>query len=89
MDKNEKALQELMQGIAYYIKQTIAHSSITSIETGLIVSTGTEEGYKIKLNNLAYDNIKALNGAIFGVNDTVKVVIPNGNYNEMFILGKI
>jgi hypothetical protein len=89
MDKNEKALQELMQGIAYYIKQTIEHSNITAIETGLIVSTGTDEGYKVKLNNLTYDNIKALNGAIFGVNDTIKVVIPNGNYNDMFILGKI
>ena len=56
---------------------------------GLIVSEGTEEGYKISINFVTYDNILSIGELTLAANDTVVIVAPNGETNNMFILGKL
>lgn len=88
MNKNERAIEELQKGIENYIKYAIEPYS-KQFGTALIISNGTNVGYKIKWNNKQYDNILSLNKLTLSTNDTIIVVSPNGQTNNIFILGKL
>lgn len=89
MNKEEQAYKQLKKGIEVFVKQAIEKAPITRVDNAIIISNGTREGYKIKINFVEYDNIKVLNGVSLSANDIVKIIVPNGNMNNMFILGKI
>lgn len=86
-NKIKKAIEELEKGIEIAFKRITKLTK--QIETGIIISVGTNEGYKINLNNIEYDNILSINGVTLNENDTAIVVMPNGQINNMFILGKL
>ncbi len=78
----------LVTGINRSIKDNNNSFDITKTALVTAVSTATT-GYSIKLDGVTYANIKVLNGESLSVNNTVVVCIPQGNYNNMFILGKL
>lgn len=71
------------------IKGLISKANFDKTETAIILEVKAGNFYKIKFNNIVYDNIRTLSGNTFTVNETVKVLIPQNNYNQMFILGKL
>jgi len=88
MNKNERAKLELQKGIEVLVDR--AFKSISKqFTTGIIVSNGTNQGYKVNVNKEEFDNILSLNGITLSSNNTVVVVYPNGQENNMFILGKL
>ena len=88
LDKNEIAVDEINKGIQIAIKKAISPYQ-NQFMNGLIVSEGTEEGYKISINFVTYDNILSIGELTLVANDTVVIVAPNGETNNMFILGKL
>ena len=88
MNKNERAKEELQKGIAIAVNSAIEPYS-KQFGTALIISNGTNVGYKIKWNTKQYDNILSLNKLTLSANDTVAIIVPNGQTNNMFILGKL
>ena len=88
LDKNEIAVDELNKGIQIAIKKAISPYQ-NQFMNGLIVSTGTDEGYKVSINSIVYDNILSIGELTLAANDTVVIVAPNGETNNMFILGKL
>ena len=86
MDKAQKAYDELKKGIQNYIKISLDNVPMDKTFTALIKSYGEEEGtYNIILNNTEYKNVPSLGGTCI-INETVRVMIPQNNYTNMFIL---
>jgi len=71
-----------------YVGLSIEKAPFDQCYTAIIMATSTT-GYTIKLNNKLYYNIGTLSSSSHVINDTVKVMIPNNQYNNMFILGKL
>lgn len=90
MDKNQIAMQELQKGVDNAIKQAINNAPFDKTEIGKIVYVNSTDGtYNVELNKITYENIDTLNKMSFIINDMVKIMIPQNNYNNMFIYGKI
>ena len=90
MNKNQIAMQELQKGVDNAIKQAINNAPFDKTEIGKIVYVNSTDGtYNVELNKITYENIDTLNNMSFNINDMVKVMIPQNNYNNMFIYGKI
>ena len=74
---------ELEKGILRYVDNSIENAPYTQVYTGLIKSSGVD-GYTISLNGVEYANVPSK--GTFLANDTVRVVVPNNQYSNMFIL---
>ncbi|MBQ0112206.1 MAG: hypothetical protein KBT03_03660 [Bacteroidales bacterium] len=84
MDKNEIAYQQLLQGIQEYTQECLDNGGYDKTYTAIIKSV-TTQGYTILLNGQTYENIKTIGGTCV-VNETVKVIVPQNNFSNMFIL---
>lgn len=88
MDKEKKAYDELCKGIQIAVNSAVDKLPVTKISNAIVVAKDSVEGYNIKLDGILYNQVSALDiGKTFVANQVVVVVIPNGNYNNMFILG--
>ena len=76
---------ELEKGIIRYVDSSIENAPNTHVYTGLIKSSSVD-GYTIDLNGVEYTNVPSK--GTFSVNDTVRVVIPDNQYSNMFILAE-
>ena len=74
---------ELEKGILRYVDNSIENAPYTQVYTGLIKSSGVD-GYTVNLNGVEYTNVPSK--GTFLTNDTVRVVVPNNQYSNMFIL---
>ena len=79
---------ELEKGIYRYVDSAISNAPYTIIQTGLIIAS-TADGYTVRVGNTEYTNVGTLSETSHADNDTVKVCIPNNQYSNMFILGKL
>lgn len=71
------------------IKRLNNNLSFNKLERGIIEEININ-GYAIKINNILYRGIKAVSqNTSINVGDVVIVLIPNNQYTQMFILGKI
>ena len=84
MNKNEKAKIELQKGIEIAIQKAINDAPFDKIETGIIKGV-TNNGYTVLINKVLYYNIKTIGGSCI-INEVVKVVTPQNQSNNMFIL---
>lgn len=81
----KKAIEELKKGIALYVEKLLNEAPFDKTVTGIIKDIGTlPNTYNIVINGVEYNNI--LSYDTHNANDTVKVLIPQNNYNNMFIL---
>ena len=74
---------ELEKGIFNYVDKVVQDAPYTQIYTGVIKSFGVN-GYTVLLNGVEYPNVPSKGS--FLTNETVKVVIPNNQFSNMFIL---
>lgn len=86
-EKDKIAYEQLLQGIQSYVKKCIEENNRDITTTGIISSIDDEDGllYTVKLDNVEYSNIETIGGTC-KLNETVKIMIPQGQYNNMFIL---
>lgn len=78
----------LEQGTTRYNDNQMNNAPYTQITTGRIMGS-TIDGWNVMVNNKTYTKVLRLNAVTLAVNDIVQVVIPNNNYNNMYILGKL
>ena len=88
MDKIENAVNELKKGIIGYVKNMIDNAGYDKTVVGIVKSVNNSK-CTVVINQIEYTNIPKLEYATVTVNDVVKVVIPQNNYSNMFILGKL
>ena len=88
MDKIENAVNELKKGIIGYVKNYMNNAGYDKTVVGIVKSVnGTKS--TVVINQIEYSNIPKLDYVTVTENDIVKVVIPQNNYSNMFILGKL
>lgn len=84
-------LQLLQKGIASYVDDAIRTAPYTEIVTGVISGDYTifSKGYTVTINGKQYSNVPRQGDTKYGNGTTVKIAIPNGQYNNMFIMGRV
>ena len=82
MEKN--VYQQLLEGITFYIDKVVSDNK-EKTTTARIVSVQEDGSYTIDLEGKQYSNINTIGGTC-AINEMVKVMIPQGQYNNMFIL---
>lgn len=83
MDEEQKAYQKLMQGIQNYVKDMVYKYSDKTY-TGIIKSVD-DDGYTVSINGIEYPNITTIGGTC-AIQETVRVLVPQGRFSNMFIL---
>lgn len=84
---NDKAMKSILEGVDYMIKKAIKDAPSDKIYVATVLEAKNNNLYKIQLKDKVYDNIPSLFQDIIQ-NEPVRVVVPQNNYNQMFILGK-
>lgn len=85
MEKDKIAYEQLLQGIQSYVNKCLEESNRDITTTGKIVEVVEDGGYTVEINGVQYSDIDTIGGECV-LNEIVKVVIPQGQYNNMFIL---
>lgn len=84
MNRDEIAYKKLLQGIQNYTQECLARCGYDKTYTAIITNI-VPNGYTILLNGNIYNNVPTIGGTCV-INETVKVVVPQNNYSNMFIL---
>lgn len=85
MNKYENAVEQLKNGITTYIDKKVENVPFDRTFTALITKVSSNNTYSVLLNGVEYNNIRTIGGYCY-INETVKVVVPQNNYNNMYIL---
>ena len=85
MEKDKIAYEQLLQGIQSYVNKCLEESNRDITTTGKIVEVVEDGGYTVEINGVQYSDIDTIGGKC-ALNEMVRVVIPQGQYNNMFIL---
>ena len=85
MEKDKIAYEQLLQGIQSYVNKCLEESNRDITTTGKIVEVVEDGGYTVEINGVQYSDIDTIGGDCT-LNEMVRVVIPQGQYNNMFIL---
>lgn len=82
---NNNAMSELVKGVDYLVRQSFNSAPFDRTFIGIIKGIQGDT-YTVQINDVEYKNIKSLQNGL-SVYDIVKVVVPQNNMNNMFILG--
>ena len=82
-NKDKIAYEQLLQGIKSYVDKCLAENK--EITTTAKIVEIDEDEYTIELNGVQYSGVSTIGGTC-SLNEMVKVMIPQGQYNNMFIL---
>ena len=85
MEKDKIAYEQLLQGIQSYVNKCLEESNRDITTTGKIVEVVEDGGYTVEINGVQYSDIDTIGGECT-LNEIVRVAIPQGQYNNMFIL---
>lgn len=95
---NMKLIKEAIQETTEtYVDQYMKNATFVKTEIGVVVGKGSHKGNKITIKqdkmgiqkNPIYDDIMSVGNIIFDDGCVVYIFIPNGQYNNMFILGQL
>lgn len=88
MDKNERAIKELTNGIKGYVDKISNALPFDKTIEGKIVGI-SDITYLVSINKVTYKCNRKLYNIAINIGDTVLVKVPQGNWNKIFIEGKI
>lgn len=79
-----KSVENLIEGVKFLISEWGRTAPFDKTDTAIVKGI-SEFGYVISYNNKLYSDVKTI-GGVCNINETVKVMIPQNNMNNMFIL---
>jgi len=80
----------LLQTIRTLISQEINNAPFDKTRQAIILVNNSDGSYKIRLDGNEYDNIPSYpSSTSMTVGSVVKVIIPNNQYSQMFLLTNI
>ena len=88
MDKNERAVKELANGIKGYVDKITNALPFDKTVEGKVTNITTSV-YSILINKVTYKCSRKLSNITVTVGEIVIVRVPQGNWNKIFIEGKI
>lgn len=81
--------QSILDAIENYVKIKLSDLPTMKSDIAVVLGNGTKEGNKLKIRNAEYDNILSVGNIVFPENSIVYTLAPNGQYNQLFILGQL
>lgn len=85
MDKQNRAYTALLRGIQQFVRDTVDKYSDKTY-TGLIRAyDSVEDEYTVEINGVEYSHVSTTGGRC-NIYETVHVLVPQGNFSNMFIL---
>lgn len=88
MGDNKQAIDAILNGVDYLLETKLANASFDRVYTGIIKRVNSDNTYVVTISGNNYDNVPTIVDGI-GINNTVKVMFPQNQASQMFILGKI
>lgn len=88
MASNQQAMESILNGVNYLIDNAINIAPNDKTYVGIINSVNLDGTYNVAINGYVYTNIPSLFTG-FNQYDTVKILSPQNQMSQMFILGKI
>ena len=85
MGKYNTITEQIIDSIDYIVKERIKNASFDKTRTGKIVRALSNNRYIVKIDNSEYE-VASISDEIFTPNSIVKVLVPENQYNNMFIL---
>ena len=80
----------LLQTIRTLIKQELNDAPFDKTRQAIILDNNSDGTYKIRLDGYEYDNISSYpSSTSMTVGSVVKVIIPNNQHSQMFLLTNI
>lgn len=80
----------LLQTIRTLIKQELNNAPFDKTRQAIILDNNSDGTYKIRLDGYEYDNISSYpSNTSMTVGSVVKVIIPNNQHSQMFLLTNI
>ena len=86
------AIDSLTNGLTTYVDSKIDSAPFVKTDIGVIKSVTLSNNkylHTVTVRNCDYSGIKSLGNNKFSANSIVYILIPNGQYNNMFILGHL
>lgn len=81
--------QSILDAIENYVNIKLSDLPTMKSDIAVVLGNGTKEGNKLKIRNAEYDNILSVGNIVFPENSIVYTLAPNGQYNQLFILGQL
>ena len=91
-NKTEKAIDSLINGLVQYVDNKINTIPYVKTDIGKIKAVSFIDGkyiHTVTVRNYDYTGIKSLGNNEFTADSVVYILVPNGQYNNMFILGHL
>ena len=91
-NKTEQAMNSLMNGMIQYVRNEINNIPYVKTDIGIVKSVTLTDGkyiHTVTVRNFDYTGIKSLGNNEFTANSVVYILVPNGQYSNMFILGHL
>lgn len=88
--KADNAIESLMNGLVQYVDDKINAIPYVKTDIGVVKAVNLVNGkyiHTVTVRNFDYTGIKSLGNNEFTADSTVYILVPNGQYNNMFILG--
>lgn len=77
----------LLQTIKTLIRQEINNAPFDKTRQAIVLANNNDGTYKIRLDGNEYDNISSYpSNTTITIGSVVKVIIPNNQYSQMFLL---
>lgn len=78
----------ILDAVQTYMEVYKDKLNFVKTDIAIIKGNGTNRGNRIEIKGKSYDNVLSIGNVVFDRNNVVYVLIPNGQYSNMFILGK-
>lgn len=88
MNENKEAIDALLNGVDYLIQNSLKSAPNDRVFVGIIKRANSNNTYDVSINNNIYSNVQSLFKGL-AVGSTVKVLSPQNQMNNMFILGNL
>jgi hypothetical protein len=86
IEMNDKGIQEaLLKTIDIMIDNKLKNLGFNYYVDGVIKEKNKDGTYNVLINGVVYKNIPSKNGFAYSINDTVQILIKNGNWSHKFI----
>lgn len=78
----------ILDAVQTYMEVYKDKLNFVKTDIAIVKGNGTNRGNRIEIKGKSYDNVLSIGNVVFDRNNVVYVLIPNGQYSNMFILGK-
>ena len=83
-----KTKNDTLNAIQTMVDSAMSRAGYDKTRNAVVIARNTNNTYKIKMDGIEYDNVVFYGSGEAQVNEVVKVVIPNNQASQMYVMGK-